>query len=188
MPKKFIKSRIPTPERISALPGIHRLGPRITEPNLWYINRKSISGAIFWGIICAWIPFPAQMLVASICAIAFRVNLPLSITITWLTNPFTLIPIFYSSYCLGSFIFGLPILNLTEIKQVAVHFSTGMFSDAAPLATTYVFSMRALLVGLVVEALIVATISYFIVQLLWRCHVMHEWKKRQIARKAEASS
>jgi len=187
MPKKFIKSRIPTPERISTLPGIHRLGPRITEPNLWHINRKSISGAVFWGILAAWIPFPAQMLTASICAIIFRVNLPLSIAITWLTNPFTAIPIFYSSYCLGSFIFGLPILNLMEIKQVVVHFSSGLFGDATPLTTTHGFSMKALLVGLVVEALIVATTAYSIVQLLWRCHVMHEWKKRQIARKTEVS-
>lgn len=174
---------MPTPERIAAMPGMHRFGARITEPNLWYINRKSISGAMFWGLLAAWIPFPAQMLVAAICAITFRVNLPLSIAITWITNPFTLIPIFYSSYCLGSFIFGIPILNLTEIKQVVVHFSTGMFSDAAPLATTYVFSMRALLVGLVVEAVIVGTIGYLAVQLLWRCHVVHEWKKRKVVRK-----
>jgi uncharacterized protein (DUF2062 family) len=178
MPRKFIQRHMPTPERIAALPGIHRLGSRITEPNLWYINRKSISGAVFWGIVCAWIPFPAQMLVAAICAITFRVNLPLSVAITWITNPFTLIPIFYSSYCVGSFIFGIPILNLTEIKEVVVHFSSGMFSDAAPLATTYAFSMRALLVGVVVEAVIVASIGYFIVQLLWRCHVMHAWKTR----------
>ena len=183
MPKKFIQRHMPTPERIAALPGIHRLGARITEPNLWYINRKSISGAMFWGLLSAWIPFPAQMLVAAICAITFRVNLPLSIAITWITNPFTLIPIFYSSYCLGSFIFGLPILNLTEIKQVVVHFSSGFFSDAAPLATTYVFSLRALLVGLVVEAVIVGTIGYFAVQLFWRCHVVHEWKKRKAVRK-----
>jgi uncharacterized protein (DUF2062 family) len=178
MPRKFIQRHMPTPERIAALPGIHRLGSRITEPNLWYINRKSISGAVFWGIICAWIPFPAQMLVAAICAITFRVNLPLSVAITWITNPFTLIPIFYTSYCVGSFIFGIPILNLSEIKDVVVHFSSGMFSDSAPLATTYDFSMRALLVGVVVEAVIVASIGYLIVQLLWRCHVMNEWKTR----------
>jgi uncharacterized protein (DUF2062 family) len=30
----------------------------------------------------------------------------------------------------------------------------------------------------VVEAVIVASIGYLIVQLLWRCHVMHEWKTR----------
>jgi uncharacterized protein (DUF2062 family) len=178
MPKKFIKRHMPTPERIAAIPGIHRFGSRITEPNLWYINRKSISGAMFWGVVCAWFPFPAQMLVAAICAITFRVNLPLSIAITWITNPFTLIPILYSSYCLGSFIFGIPILNLTEIKEVVVHFSSGMFSHSAPLATTYVFSMRALLVGLVVEAFIMGSIVYLVTQLLWRCHVMHEWKTR----------
>ena len=169
---------MPTPERIAALPGIHHLGSRITEPNLWYINRKSISGAVFLGIVCAWIPFPAQMLVAALCAIFFRVNLPLSVAITWITNPFTLIPIFYSSYCVGSFIFGIPILNLTEIKEVVVHFSSGMFSDTAPLPASYAFSMRALLVGVVVEAVIVGSIGYFIVQLLWRCHVMHDWKTR----------
>ncbi len=188
MPKKLIKRYIPTPESIAALPGIHRLGTRITEPNLWHINRKSICGAVFWGVLCAWIPFPAQMLVAALCAITFRVNLPLCISITWLTNPFTLIPIFYTSYCVGSFIFGIPILDWNEIKQVVVHFSSSIFGDVPPLKTTFQFSMRALLVGLVVEGLIVATICYLLARLLWRWHVIRDWKKRKLAQKTNTEN
>lgn len=185
MPKKFIQRHMPKPEHIVNLPGMHRLGSRITEPNLWHINRRSISGAVFWGILCAWIPFPSQMLIAAFCAIMFRVNLPLSVALTWITNPFTLIPIFYSSYCLGSVIFGIPLLDLSQIKIIVVHVTTSMFSDTGRSLSSYgfVFDFRALLVGLVVEALIVATIAKFIVQWLWRWHVIRELRTRQKIRK-----
>lgn len=185
MPKNFIRRHIPKPEQIINLPGMHRLGDRITEPNLWHINRRSISGAVFWGIICAWIPFPSQMLIAAICAIAFRVNLPLSIALTWITNPFTMIPIFYSSYCLGSVIFGIPLLDISQIKIIVVHMTTSLFSETARPLSSYgfVLDFRALFVGLIVEAIIVATLAKFTVQLLWRWHVIHDLRIRQEKRK-----
>ncbi len=185
MPKKFIQRHMPKPEQILNLPGMHRLGDRITEPNLWHINRRSISGAVFWGLLSAWIPFPSQMLIAAFCAIMFRVNLPLSVALTWLTNPFTLIPIFYSSYCLGSVIFGIPLLDISQIKIIVVHVTTNLFNDTAPPLSSYgfVFDFRALLVGIVLEALIVATTAKLIVQWLWRWHVIRELRIRQEKRK-----
>lgn len=180
MPKQFIRRHMPKHEHIVNLPGMHRLGDRITEPNLWHINRRSISGAVFWGILCAWIPFPSQMLIAAACAIVFRVNLPLSIALTWITNPFTLIPIFYSSYCLGSVIFGIPLLDISQIKIIVVHLTTSMFGETTKSLSSYgfVFDFRALFVGLVVEALIIATIAKFLVQWLWRWHVIRELRIR----------
>jgi len=185
MPKKFIRRHMPTHEHISKLPGIHRLGSRITEPNLWHINRRSISGAVFWGIICAWIPFPSQMLLAAICAIVFRVNLPLCIALTWVTNPFTLIPIFYSSYVLGSVIFGIPLLEISQIKIIIVHLTTTIFGETTRPLSSYgfVFDIRALLVGLIVEALVVATLAKIFVQWLWRWHVIRDLRIRQEERK-----
>ena len=185
MPKKFIRRHIPKPEHIVNLPGMHRLGSRITEPNLWHINRRSISGAVFWGILCAWIPFPSQMLIAAICAIVFRVNLPLSIALTWVTNPFTLIPIFYSSYCLGSVIFGIPLLDIAQIKIIVVHLTNSMFGETTTPLSSYgfKFDIRALLVGLVVEALVVATLAKVTVQWLWRWHVIRDLRIRQEERK-----
>ncbi|HEY4713507.1 MAG TPA: DUF2062 domain-containing protein [Aquirhabdus sp.] len=176
---------MPTHEHISKLPGIHRLGSRITEPNLWHINRRSISGAVFWGIICAWIPFPSQMLLAAICAIVFRVNLPLCIALTWVTNPFTLIPIFYSSYVLGSVIFGIPLLEISQIKIIIVHLTTTIFGETTRPLSSYgfVFDIRALLVGLIVEALVVATLAKIFVQWLWRWHVIRDLRIRQEERK-----
>ena len=185
MPKNFIRRHMPKPDHIINLPGMHHFGDRLTEPNLWHINRRSISGAVFWGLICAWIPLPAQMLVASICAIVFRVNLPLSIALTWITNPFTLIPIFYSSYCFGSFIFGIPILDIGQIKLIAVHLTDSMMGETTRTLSSYgfVFDFRALLVGLVVEALTVATLAKYLVQWLWRWHVIHELRIRQEKRR-----
>ncbi|WP_410210984.1 DUF2062 domain-containing protein [Aquirhabdus sp.] len=184
MPKKFIRRYIPTPERIAALPGIHRLGSRITDPNLWHINRRSIAGAMFWGIVCAWIPLPSQMLIAAACAILFRVNLPLSIALTWISNPFTMLPILYSSYCIGSLIFGVPMLDITQIKHIIIQLTTSLFGDSASaVPTQYHFNLGALLVGLLIEAVVLGAIGNILVKLLWRWHVVRDLRERQIQRK-----
>ena len=178
MPKHLIKRYIPTPERIAQLPGIHRFGPRITEPMLWHINRRSISGAMFVGLFCALIPLPGQMLFAALFAIWLRVNLPLSIALTWLTNPFTMVPILYSSYWLGAHLYGVPMLEIGQIKDAFVAMTTHLFSTATLPPTHGVFSFPAMLLGLLAEALILATLGTLLMRALWRYHVVHAWRTR----------
>jgi len=182
MPKHLLRRYIPTPERIAQVPGIHRLGPRITEPNLWHINRRSISGAMFWGILCAWIPLPSQMLIAAGCAVLFRVNLPLSVALTWISNPLTMVPVLYSSYWIGAHLFGIPMMNLHQLKDAVLSITSqlsGASSGTTALSDGPGFNIWALLTGLLTEALVLATLSYSLTQLFWRAHVMHEWRARK---------
>ncbi len=179
MPKNLIKRYIPTPERIAQLPGIHRFGSRITEPMLWHINRRSISGAMFLGMFCALIPLPGQMLIAAFFAILVRVNLPLSIALTWLSNPFTMVPILYSSYWIGAHLCGVPMLGIGQIKDAFLALSNQFFSTGSIPASHGVFSFTAMLVGLFVEALILATLGTILVRALWRYHVISAWRARR---------
>ena len=179
MPKHLIRRYIPTPERIAQLPGIHRFGTRITDPMLWHINRRSISGAMFVGMICALIPLPGQMLFAALGAIWLRVNLPLCIALTWLTNPFTLVPILYAGYWLGSHLYGVPMLEIGQIKDAFVAMSHHLFSTGSVPATQGTFSLTAMLLGLLAEALILATLGTILVRVLWRYHVVRAWRARR---------
>lgn len=139
---------------------------------------------MFWGIVCAWIPLPSQMLIAAACAILFRVNLPLSIALTWISNPFTMLPILYSSYCIGSLIFGVPMLDITQIKHIIIQLTTSLFGDSASaVPTQYHFNLGALLVGLLIEAVVLGAIGNILVKLLWRWHVVRDLRERQIQRK-----
>jgi uncharacterized protein (DUF2062 family) len=88
MPKQFIRKHLPNPEKIANMKGLGFLRHRLQDPNLWHLNRHSASGAMFWGIWCAFLPMPFQTIPAAIIALVFRVNLPLCVVLVWLSNPF----------------------------------------------------------------------------------------------------
>jgi len=49
MDKRFIKRFIPAPEKLRRIRSLQFLGALIHEPNLWHINRHSVSRAILLG-------------------------------------------------------------------------------------------------------------------------------------------
>ncbi|MFZ2628726.1 MAG: DUF2062 domain-containing protein, partial [Rugosibacter sp.] len=57
----------------------------LLHPRLWHLNRRSAAGAVAAGLFCGLIPGPFQMLGAAICAVVFRVNLPLAMLCTLYT-------------------------------------------------------------------------------------------------------
>jgi len=95
MAKKLIKKFLPHPKLITGNRLIGLLGPRLQDPSLWHINRKSFSGAIGVGVFCAFMPVPFQMLIAAIAAICFRFNILVAVPTVWISNPITLAPMFY---------------------------------------------------------------------------------------------
>ena len=41
---------------------------------------------------------PVQFLAASLCAIGFRVNLPIAVFVTLYSNPLTILPLYYAAF------------------------------------------------------------------------------------------
>ena len=72
MPKKLIKKFMPDPEKLKEQKSLQFLGDRIHEPNLWHLNRKSVSLAFAIGLFAAWIPTPGQMVIAAAAAFYFK--------------------------------------------------------------------------------------------------------------------
>ena len=69
MPKKLIKKYLPDPEKLKQQKSLQFLGDRLHEPNLWHLNRRSVSLAFAIGLFVAWIPTPTQMAIAAISAL-----------------------------------------------------------------------------------------------------------------------
>lgn len=106
MPRKILKKILPHHSWVTQNALIKKLGPRLQDPGIWHINRRSISGAVAIGLFCTFIPFPLQMLIAAIGAILFRVNILVAVPIVWISNPLTIPPLFYFCYVVGAWVLG----------------------------------------------------------------------------------
>lgn len=146
-------------------------GDWLHEPNLWHLSCRSVSGAFAVGLFCAWMPIPFQMLLAAGAAILFRTNLPLSVTIVWVTNPVTVPPMFYFAYIVGTWIVGVPVTD----------FSFELTFDwlLNELAATW----KPFLVGCFILAGISSLTGYTTIQVIWRYIIIRRRASRSHLRK-----
>jgi len=74
------------------------------------------------GFFIGWTPTVGlQMILVVLTASLLRVNRVVGLPIVWISNPFTIVPIFVSNYWLGAFLIGLfsqrPAANYQQIKD-----------------------------------------------------------------------
>lgn len=170
MPKKFIKRFIPDHATIREHKHLKIFGRLLQDPNLFHLNRRSVSGAFFFGLFMAFVPVPFQMLLAAGAAIVARVNLPIAVGLVWLTNPFTMPPIFYFCYKVGTWILGVPAHR--------VHFALTWEWLTGELGAIW----QPFLLGCFVAGLVSAIIGGLTVRGLWRLHVIRHLQRRREAR------
>ena len=177
MPKRLIKKITPDHDTVRGHRHLQIFGTLLHDPNLFHMNRRSISGAFAVGLFWAMIPIPLQMVAAAAIAIIVRVNLPLSIALVWITNPLTMPPIFYCNYLVGNFVFQAKTLSMDDFKMSAEWISHSFGEIWQPLF------LGSLIVGTVLAA-----IGYTGMRLFWRWHVIHHYKKRHKADKPPSAS
>lgn len=147
----------------------------LLHPRLWHLNRHSAAGGVAAGLFCGLIPGPFQMLGAAICAVTFRINLPLALFTTLYTNPFTIVPLYVVAYGLGRVFIGsdtpfAPPPEATGLDLVSWvgHLVDWMLLLGAPLA-----------LGLALLASGLALVGYVAVRLAWRIHTLRAWRRRR---------
>lgn len=169
MPKKFLKRLIPDRRAFQEQKYLRLFGRLLHDPNLFHLNRCSVSGAVANGLFWALIPMPFQMLPSALGAIVFKVNLPLSMALVWLTNPVTMPPIFYFCYRVGVWLLGSP------EHKIKMSFSIEWLGSE--LANIW----QPFLLGCLVMATICSLLGYIVTRLLWRLHLIRylQRKKRE---------
>ncbi|MDC0602654.1 DUF2062 domain-containing protein [Aliiglaciecola sp.] len=167
MPKKFIKRFLPDHQTIKKQKALKMFGTVLHDPNLWHLNRKSASGAFGIGLFFAWWPVPFQMWLSAAFSIPLRVNLPLSVATVWVTNPFTMAPMFYAAYLLGTLLMGSPPQNFEfQLSWGWVVESMGTIGPA-------------LLLGCGVCSVVFGLAGYFGLNAVWRYSTIKAWNKRK---------
>jgi len=166
MPKNFIKKYLPDPDSIKDHKHLKIFGDLLHNANLWHLNRRSAAGAFAVGIFMAFVPVPFQMLLAAGGAILFKVNLPLSVALVWLSNPLTMPPMFYATYVLGAWILQTEVHNFTfELTMEWLIQAVSLYGPA-------------FLLGCFVAGATCSLLSYFSIRWLWRWKTMRAWQKR----------
>lgn len=174
MARRVIRKYLPRLEWVRTHRHLRFLGERLHEPNLWHLNRASVSKATAVGLFMAFVPMPFQMVPAALAAIAFRANLPIAVALVWVTNPFTMPPIFYFCYEIGAW------LLQTPAREIAFEISF------AWLNTELHRVWQPLLLGSMLVAIATAGLGYYGVQALWRRHVLRDWEQRRRRKAARA--
>ncbi len=163
--KEWLKRIAPNRAQIREHKQLRVFGERLQDPGLWHLNRRSVAGAVALGMFVMYLPPLGQILIAAAGAIALRVNLPISVTLVWITNPFTIPPMYYFSYRVGSWILGVP----TQPFSVEYWLEWRNWLDVlAPLT-----------IGGLVCGGVCAALGYLAVQAVWRRNLVRRLRLRR---------
>lgn len=184
VPRKFFRKFLPDAESIKHNRYTRFFGSPLQHPNLWHLNRRSVAGGVAVGLFTGLIPGsnPVQFTAAAILSMIFRVNLPVALFVTFYTNPFTIVPLYYLAYKLGAFFIGqnngnLPQHELNVWDLPLSEWIPALFHWAAAIG-------KPLALGLFLMALLFAAVGYAAVQLAWRAYIVLQWRKRKMRRNA----
>ncbi len=175
MPKKILKRYLPDPKKIKEIKALEFLGDKLHSPNLWHLNRRSVSRAFaigFWAMYTP--PLPWQQVIAAVLAIYFNANLPIAVALVWITNPLTWLPMYYFAYKIGTLVLGMDAFGFDRFSE--------LFSIEKALELGSPF-----LLGCFILMNLGGVLGYFGTQLLWRRSILHQLELRKF-RDAELNS
>lgn len=167
MSKKFFRKYLPTHDQIKENKHLKIFGKLHLDPNLWHFNRNSVPTAMSVGLFLAFMPIPFQTVAAVAFAIIFRCNLPISVALVWITNPFTMPAIGYFAYKVGA------------IFLPYTHYPTAIEFSWADFSGQFTSVLLPLLLGLFILAIVCSILGNVLVRLIWRWSVGLQWSARK---------
>ena len=148
-------------------PHLQRISQRLSEPKLWYLNRKSVASAAALGLFIAFMPILGQMIIAATLAVLFRVNLPMSISAVWISNPLTIAPIYFYAYKVGAWVLQRP----TEHYDLSLSWEW--------IISEFLLIWQPLLLGCFIYGMIAAILGVLFIRTMWRLVVIRRWLQRR---------
>jgi len=129
------------------------------------VNRKMVTRGLLVGLFIAFIPMPFQMLAVLGVTPFLRFNVPIALAMCWLSNPFTMPPMYYMEYLTGCWLLHIPPID--NIEMTVDWFKENLEDIFIPLYTgTFFYSVT------------VAPAVYFLVNWLWIRSVRKERRDR----------
>ncbi|MBO9603181.1 MAG: DUF2062 domain-containing protein [Novosphingobium sp.] len=169
---------MPTRESLEGNRFMRPFAHRVLRSELWRFTRRSVPRGVALGMLVGIIiPF-AQIFFAALLSFSVRANVPVAAATTFVTNPFTTPLIWFVSYEVGAVI--LRVDAATVVAPVNTTLAETQFDQAlqwltgATLVTAF---------GLVVVAIVAASVSYLVTGWVWRVRVARK-RSRHLAHRA----
>jgi uncharacterized protein (DUF2062 family) len=138
------------------------------------VNRRMITRGVAVGLFWGFIPMPMQMLAVMATTPFLRFNVPIAISMVWLSNPITMPPMYYMEYLTGNFLLGRE--GIDDIELTMSWFTENFDDILVPLY-----------VGTAFYSIVVTGIVYVVLNRLWVNSVHSEKKERKYSRKKKKS-
>jgi uncharacterized protein len=152
------------------------LGEKLFAPELWRPSRKTVAGGLALGLFIGFTPtMGAQIVLGGICAYFLRVNVPLALVGSLVTNPFTAALVYPLEYQVGVWLVG--VAEPSELQGY-----TGALYSFARHA-------KPLWAGALLFGGVAAGLAYGLVTLLWKEAVhLREIRQHHKAEQSPAAS
>jgi uncharacterized protein len=175
MPRRLLKRICPSPGSLESRWFLRLFGKRIADPRLWGLCRRGVTGAFGVGLAICFIPLPVHLVVATLLAVALRLNIPVIIGTVFLVNPLTMVPVYYLAYCVGAF--------LLDVQTGGFAFQMSwdwLQNGLGPM-------WKPFLVGCLVCGVVGGVLGYMGLELLWRWRVATKYRTRRVESMSEKS-
>lgn len=183
---QWIARRLPGREELERHPWLGRLGPRLTHPRLWHVNRRGIALGLALGVFFGLLVPVAQIPLSVVAAVWLRANVPAAVASTLVTNPLTFAPIYWLAYQVGAFVLGHEVT--AEVPQVIADRGVDVIAPVAQAGIAgwmalwfdkVVAAGKPLVLGLVIFAVVGSLLGYFMVALSWRLRIVRQRRLRR---------
>ena len=167
MPRRLLKKITPNPNKLQNRWFLKVFGPRIADPRLWSLQRRSITTAFGIGLAICFVPLPIHLPLAALLAIVLRINVPTIIGTVFLVNPLTVVPVFYTAYRVGC-------LALQRVPQrFAFKFTFDWLQyGLGPMWEPF-------LIGCLICSALAGVAGWIGLELLWRVRVRARYRARR---------
>lgn len=179
--RKLLRRVLPDAETLRKQRALRWIGPLLERPWLWQISRSTVAAGAAIGVFFAFATPIAQIPLAAAAAVMLRANLPAAVLGTFVSNPFTFVPIVALAYEMGSICLGMSAdRNLASEIEARIS-GTGFSLDYWLEHATDVSGPLAL--GLLVMAVAGAGLSWAGVQAAWRLGTLRARRRLLDARR-----
>jgi uncharacterized protein len=133
----------------------------------WSLNRRNVTRAFALGLFLAFVPLPVHLLLSALLALLLRLNIPVAVAGTLISNPLTMVPLFLFAYWVGCRTLGVT----PQVVQMELtwHWLT---HDLLPI-------WKPFLLGCLIMGLATAVTGYILLGGLWHLSLVVKYHKRK---------